>query len=73
MSAKFPSHHWVVTTFAFPCHLMTLGLDTEQWDNQGSLPAPRKESYLKCFLAKIRRQGLIGASGELTGDTDGRG
>lgn len=73
MIAKFSSHHCVVTTFAFPCHVVTLGLDTEPWDNQGPLPAPRKELYLKRISAKVRRQGLIGASRELTGDKEGQG
>lgn len=53
LSAKFRSHHCVLTTFAFPWPLTPLGLDSQLWDNQGPLPAPREELYLKCFSAKM--------------------
>lgn len=53
LSAKFLTHCCVITTFASPCHLIPLGLVTQLWDKQRPLTVPRKELYLKSFLAKM--------------------
>lgn len=72
LRAKFLSHHWVITTFAFPGHLIPLGLDTELWDEQGPRPAPRRSRTLSASLRRWR-QGQSGASGETTRDKDDQG